>query len=603
MRYATKILAVGTFLAVVLLVPPVANAAQAAGANSGRETVALRSANGVPPVPFERGLSPETLIKQRADQAAARVPGLRDAVAAAEALGQGRFSGSALLFTRAIEQAGQSSVENSGYFEGRGIAYALWNRYRLADDDFVQAIQLSPGAPTPKTWLAVVRRAEGEPDVPYVAAPPAGDPLAGQLSRWATEMLHGRRQDLQQARALALTVARDLGTRLTEGVDSDAILLEQAANLSRQGKHAESLAILQRIEPRFGNDPLWLYVKSGDDLALGRWADARAEYSRTLAARPDRAAAYLGRALAAAHLGRTRQVAVDRQMAGQLDPPLSRRFEDQHGREIAALLAAVPRQPADYLAGRLIDDARQKAPWPKLVQDGRLVVLAVDARRKWADEQDGEGRLRFEELAAADPGDAQRWADLATYVYRQTGVPTVWNGPDNPSRPLRIEGWQQFSDQCALAEQFADKALSIDPRNIRAIATKAWLLHAREDNAAAGTLADRGLRLAPFYPPLEQLKGLLAPQGSAAEWLRAPKVLAGRGWWTVENLTPAELAQARAYQQGSEQSMIQASRQAKAAYGKYAQALQASVLQGDYYDWLGDTVSWFSVKWKRRLAG
>jgi hypothetical protein len=53
-------------------------------------------------VPFQRGLSPETLVKQQADQAAARVPGLRDAVAAAEAIADGRCRRSALLFTRAI---------------------------------------------------------------------------------------------------------------------------------------------------------------------------------------------------------------------------------------------------------------------------------------------------------------------------------------------------------------------------------------------------------------------------------------------------------------------------------------------------------------------
>ena len=132
---------------------------------------------------------------------------------------------------------------------------------------------------------------------------------------------------------------------------------------------------------------------------------------RALDARPNLAAAYLGRALSATHLGQARRVAIDLGVARQLEPGLARRFETAHDREIADLLAAVPRQSAGDLAHRLIDDSRQNVPWPKLVEEGRQVVLASHAQRRRADEQYNDELRRLENLTAADPDNAQRWAD------------------------------------------------------------------------------------------------------------------------------------------------------------------------------------------------
>lgn len=533
------------------------------------------------------GPSPESVIKQRAEEQARKAPGIRDYVRGAQELQGGNFASSIDAFGKAI----QANDETWEYFQGRGVAYALSNQYPQAKSDLERALQLSPTAPVPAVFLEVIPQIEAGPTNRTIYSAKATDLFGSDISQWSIDLASRKRPE--QARQMAAKLAREFGSAFTQGPRWGPILLEQACEFTQQGKYAESLVLIQSTQHLYMNGPLWLYVKGADDAALGHWENAREEYTRVLNERPDLAAAYLGRALAAAHLCEAQRVKIDLAVAGQLDPKGAQEFQAKHGKEIADSLAAAPKETAYDLAVRMVQEAQQGVPLAQLVADARGVTLAANAVRRRADEQYNDGLRRLANLAAADSRSAQRWADLATYVYLQARVRTVWNGPGDKPQDLRNQNPQQYMHERTLAEQYADKALSLDVNNLTAIGTKAWLLHMRGADADSSALTERGLAMAPFYPRLAKLKGVLLSEEAAAEWqaanrLRSPRMFNGPGWWVNIYPSQAELAQAQAYENYSQDLLSRASATEKAAYDKYANTLQGLVALGDYYDGIDD---------------
>jgi tetratricopeptide (TPR) repeat protein len=355
----------------------------------------------------------------------------------------------------------------------------------------------------------------------------------------------------------------------------------------------EAILFLGLSETAYHNDPIWLYLDGEVKLGLGWYDNARADFTRVLAARPDLIEAYLGRGLADAHLGRLARYEADLAAAGELNQERAKAFKALHAAEVAALQAAMPGQKPQDLAADLLKKALANEPTAALVAGAKALELSANAIRRYGDEQYQDGLRKLQNQVIADPKSSVRWGELAKYVYLEARVRTVWNGRGNKLQDLRNQDQDQYLRERQLAMQYADKALELDPRNVDAIGTKGWLTLMNEDPTTAMKLAEQGLAIQPYYPRLAKLKSTVLSLQSDNAWyeaqkLRAPRTFNGPGWWVTISPSEAELQQARQYDQLSSQITSQANEQSRQAFEKYSATLSGLLLKGDYYAWVGD---------------
>jgi len=178
-------------------------------------------------------------------------------------------------------------------------------------------------------------------------------------------------------------------------------------------------------------------------------------------------------------------------------------------------------------------------------------------------------RLRYDEayqdriwvLSDAARNDAKNtaWPEgLARFLYNHHVVPTVWNGP-RATEQFRPQSKTEHGWELQRALDTADAALRLDPRNVNAIATKAWVLHTLGNVGEAERLADQGLRIERRNVRLLRLKEKILLDRAAAMEAQARALRAGHtethtemrsdGEYRVTTHRPptaAELAQAAA---------------------------------------------------------
>jgi tetratricopeptide (TPR) repeat protein len=535
------------------------------------------------------GPDPAIIVQQGARNVLAEHPGADQYLQGVLALRELKFPEAAELFGKALAK----DDENALFHQALGITLAVQGQYADAAKDLVRSLQLDSTNKLSKAWLASLRIAtkNGRLGNQWGYDLYMGDPLEQTLHYWgwahqpgpgnATRYAgHGDPVELTAQSLLAQPILMPL-------------VVDRALALHQAGKDVQALATLETTRAQYHNDPVWLYLDADVRLALGRNDDAREEFLRVLDGRPDLAAAYLGLGLANARLGEISQADRDFAAAAQIAPDLAKEFRTKHDAQIAQLAASMPKDPPAKLAADLLDAAGKGEDLPKLTERAMRLLRAVNAVRKRADEEHDNGLRRLEAEVSADPANSDRWADLAKYVYLEARVRTVWNGPHNKPQYLRNQNHVEYQHEKDLAEQYVDKALSLNPNNVEAIATKAWLLSMRGMNRDALDLAERGLQLSPDFPRLAKLKAALLAASSDTAWaesarLRSVKTINGVGWWVIITPSHEELEQAQAYQGMSWQNMKDATEANKRAFRKYAGTIQGYLSRGDYYLWMND---------------
>jgi cytochrome c-type biogenesis protein CcmH/NrfG len=556
-------------------------------AGAGQEQRALAAGNAL--FAATTGTDPETFIHQKAQDFLAKRPGADQYLQGVKALRGRKFPEAADSFGAAIAK----NDEDALFHQGRGMALALQDKYADAARDLVRSLQLDSSNKLSKAWLAGLRIATNNNRLGSQWAYDLymGDPLETALHYWgwahqpgpdnATRYAgHGDPAELTVQSLLAQPFLMPLA-------------IDEALGLHKSGQDAEALAGMQATRAQYHNDPVWLYLDADIRLALGRNDDARDEFLQVLNGRPDLAAAYLGLGLANARMGEIRQAEWDFAAAAQIAPGPTKEFRAKHDAEIAQLAAAMPKDPPAKLAADLLAAAGKGEDWPKLTERAMRLQRAVNAVRRRADEEYDNSLRRLEAEVAADPNNSDRWADLAKYVYLEARVRTVWNGPHNKPQNLRNQNTAQSAHEKVLAEQYADQALALNPKNVEALATKAWLLSMRGMNKDALDLSERGLQLAPDFPRLAKLKSAILAASSDTAWaeaqrLRSNKMISGYDWWIIIPPTREELEQAQAYQGMSWQNRNDATETNKRAFRKYAGTIQGYLSRADYYLWMND---------------
>jgi hypothetical protein len=165
------------------------------------------------------------------------------------------------------------------------------------------------------------------------------------------------------------------------------MLLEKAADECDSGQAGNAVVLLRQMQPVVGGDSGFLWVLGSADLATGDFGDARLAYDELLMRRPDLVAAYLGRALAAGHMGSIPRMQADLAIARSLDAKQSADFEQAHRAEIDACAAAAPKETAEKLTAEMLEQATRGADTKALLPLAAALQEAVNLHRRVPREQ------------------------------------------------------------------------------------------------------------------------------------------------------------------------------------------------------------------------
>jgi tetratricopeptide (TPR) repeat protein len=435
---------------------------------------------------------------------ASQQPGRVKYLEGLDAIENGQPAEAASAFTEAIG----ADSENADYYTLRGVAYLLSEQLDRARTDLQRSLRLRPEHRPTKMWLACAVAMAGEFDRDSMVFPVATRDLDETFLRQASRE-YGElsfRTRLGESRPEAAAMRAEARKKLAEGAarfaraaKSDPALAEalqaRARGQAEQGRHADAVRDLEAALAAAPDDPDVLLGHARSVLALGDAATAREELTQALTARPDLAPAYLVRALAAARLGDARRARADLQTAVRLDAATAETARP----EIEGAVAALPASVASYesLFAELEAAARAKRPWSELVDRALALHRVVNGRRLRCDES-YQDRLRvLDEALRASPQDSDRSADLARFLVDESSVRRERVEPRAPWRLFRRQTRESQDRELERAEALADKALQLDPNNIRPLSAKAAVRMWYGHYAEAEKLLRRALELRP----------------------------------------------------------------------------------------------------------
>lgn len=372
-------------------------------------------------------------------------------------------------------------------------------------------------------------------------------------------------------------------------------LLEQAAEDCETGHAAAALPLLRQMQPVVGADSSFIWVMALADVGTGDLADARVYFDEVLMRRPDLVSGYLERGLVAGELGSIPRMKADLAIAQSLDPRAAADFQRAHAAEIAACTAST--QTAAKLLDDLFNKAMTGADVQTLVPMAAELVKASNLDRKYPQER-YQDNLRIRAAAIeADPKNAQPYADLATSIY--------WDAKKKYGEGSVVP--IEWENDRITAMRLANEALAIDPRNVTALATKAWLFEQDNQNKDALDMADQGLKILPAYPRFTKLQsiilnasGLTAQQAAAQERSTKFYVINTPDWLVTFSRGPTdeELKKAKAFDAMSAANISDANRSELAAWEKFGETVEGMNDAAGYFQWIGQDDKAVAL-WKR----
>jgi Flp pilus assembly protein TadD len=310
--------------------------------------------------------------------------------------------------------------------------------------------------------------------MPYRAAREAGKPL-----------------DSPELIAARTKVGRWFANRMLAAAELTSRNFNEAKQLAQRGQFEEARELLDIARSVYPFDAD-MAVASGDIwLKVGRPATARRDYTLAATFVTNLAAAYAGRAEAAAVLGDARTARADLAHAarygGGLPPGLKERVE--------ALLAGrrIDADPAALLA-ELDRAADGGASVEKLAPIAERLHRAAAGKRVRYDELYQETVRRLEDAIRVDRSAVAPRVELAQYLHDEADL----RGEEvEPRRGLNPFRWQYTKAmELHRALHYANQALGIDPGHVPAMVTKAYVLTAANRGTEAERLIGQAMKLA-----------------------------------------------------------------------------------------------------------
>lgn len=452
-------------------------------------------------------------------------PGLMAYLEGLDALTQGQFPEAVTAFSRALETSG----DDPQYVLARGVAETLAEQFQQAKKDFERFQRLGGKGREAELWTYVAEAMSGIATPGHGISGPrslqgregvsADSPQGQEFSAVSIpgHMIQGR-DDYPTAyasfvyyeMAVSYGKARQSGggtktgpvredmvkagrwfaKRFLKRTDLATAHFARAKQLHQAGQFDAALREIEFIRAAYPSDPDMLYISADSWLSLGRPATARREFTIALTGRTDFAAAYLGRAMAAARWGDAKRSRADLDIAAKLDAAATKKARSRVEDELK-------KQKVDGTPDNLLTALEQAAQAGSSLD--QLMNLAVKVQKSM-----GERRLRYDETyqdklriledaVRTRPKNPDNHVNLAEYILAESD-----NRGESvePRRELLYYRWQESKEKEWLrAIEILDRALTLNPKQARALIQKAIALSMLKRYDEAEQLADQALAL------------------------------------------------------------------------------------------------------------
>jgi tetratricopeptide (TPR) repeat protein len=548
-----------------------------------------------------------------------------------EALSAGKWAEAEKALSRALEV----DTENPDYLTARGVARGLAQRPTESIADLQRSLQMRADDWETKLWLGVAYYISGDAATGsrYISSGPRGQSVTKAdidyrtfvsslgMGYWQcrqggrakvrvggsfVEMSLPELQSREFPRAAAMFTSRrhiSAPPRLAEG------LLERAQANVRNRQFAAALKDLDSLLAASPEDDNLLVLHAECLLALGDYTGSRREYTRVLTDQPALAAAYLGRALAAAHLADSARAGRDLAVAEKLG---AKDVEDCRRQAEAVLRVVKPQEPAEALA-RLEQRARAGDGEDRLVELALAVHQSVNARRLRYDETYQERLRVLDEARRAAPKDPDRLADLADFLFTESDTPFEQVEPRSwpvyyrhvpqdaaqfgrDGQPLPAPPARRTAREVARAKDLVEETLKTDPMHVRSLGLKGTILNSEGQYEQARDALDKAISrkgddAVLLHERAVALQGIARQDTLAAAALEMPNISTsynadGSSTTTTVYPSAADLARAAAL----EREAAECRRLAAEDISK-VQKLSAGTALGAYYQGLADYAS------------
>ncbi|BBO17307.1 conserved hypothetical protein [Candidatus Brocadia pituitae] len=452
-------------------------------------------------------------------------PGLMAYLEGLDALTQGQFPEAVAAFSRALEASG----DDPAFVLARGVAETLAEQFQPAIKDFKRYQRLGGKGREAELWTYVAEAMSGIATPEHSFPVPrslqgregaSADSQQGQEYSFVSmpgHMIQGR-DDYPTAYAsyVYYEMAGSYGkARKSSGNTKTGFVRENMvktghwfakrflkrpdlapAHFARakqlhEARHFD--AALREIEfarAAYPADPDVLYIFADCWLSLGRPATARREFTISLTGRTDFAAAYLGRAMAAARWGDAKRTRADLDIAAKLDASATKKARSSIENELKKHQVD---GTADQCLTALVQASQAGAPLDQLIDLAVKVHKTMGERRLRYDETYQDKLRILEDAVRAHPKNPDNLANLAEYILAESD-----NRGESvePRRELLYYRWQESQEKERLrAVEVVDRALALNPKHIKAMIQKAIALSMLKRYNEAEQIADQALAL------------------------------------------------------------------------------------------------------------
>jgi Flp pilus assembly protein TadD len=390
----------------------------------------------------------------------------------------------------AFNQAIDADQENADFYTARGAAFVVGEQMRKGLPDLERAMTLKPEnvLASRLTRLAYLMLGDQLKASNFYGhgSTESLDFLIGEVGNGYGGRSRARqnryRQDsrsqqqtsasIQKLRTVASTVAASFRT---DNANSAQALFALGVEQLNSKDFAGARRSLHNVILNNPHDWTGRYYYARSLLLVGDPELARNELTYVLCWQRFLPAAFATRAMCAAKQNDFQRARADLETAKKLDPAGAAEAESAVGQaQQQASPAGVQKDAAAW--DRLLASAKASPPFEELTTAALELRHSVSARRLRADElyQD-----RLHELAAAaraEPGNADRLADVAEFLRDNNDVTGLRVAPNGGVHYLRRQTEETARGELELAFQLTTEGLNADPRHARSWAIRSALL-------------------------------------------------------------------------------------------------------------------------------
>lgn len=454
-------------------------------------------------------------------------PGLMAYLEGLDDLSQGQFPEAVAALSRALEASG----DDPDYVLSRGIAETLAEQFQPAMKDFKRYQKLGGKGREAELWTYIAEAMSGTVIPEHsTQGPRSSQGREEEFEGYQEEQGFGIPGHMIQGRddyptayasfvyyemANSYGKARRSGGNIKTGPIRENMIkaglwfakrflkrpdlapahFARAKQLHEAKQFDAALREIGFARAAYPDDPDVLYISANSWLSLGRPATARREFTLSLTYRTNFAAAYLGRAMAAAQWGDAKRSRTDLEIAAKLDASSTKKSR-------SSIEAELKKQHADGTPDKLLtalDQAAQTgAPLDQLIDLASKVHKTMGEKRLRYDETYQDKLRILEDAVRAHPKNPDDLASLAEYMLSESD-----NRGESvePRRETLFYRWQESAEKERLrAIEILDRALALSPKHVKATIQKAIALSMLRRYDQAEQLADEALKSAGNNP-------------------------------------------------------------------------------------------------------